>query len=103
MSDLLPIDMPMAPRTTARASLRGPTVCCTCGSSDWTRCRPGTASTAELYPASNIVALRADGGESTVAWCMACDPLVVRGAPAVDRTPGASGEAEYRSWSLADA
>lgn len=76
-ADLLPLDLPTGRRPVLLEAL-ALIACSTCGSPDWWRCAPGTASTAELYPASNIVALRDDDGEPAVAYCQACDPLVVR-------------------------
>lgn len=71
MSDLLPMDLPVIARA-ALVTGRAPVVCTTCGDPDWIAVRPGTLSTAEMHPASNIVALRSDDGEPTIAWCARC-------------------------------
>lgn len=86
----------------AKAPIAGPKPldvrCCLCGSLDWTRVKVGTASTAELYRSSNVVALRDDDGDPTVAWCLACDPLIVRGRP----EPVSPGDQEFMSWSATE-
>lgn len=82
----------------AKAPIAGPKPldvrCCVCGTKDWSRVKVGTASSAELYRGSNIVALRDDDGEPTVAWCHSCDPLIVRGLP----EPVSAGDQEFMSW-----
>lgn len=69
-------DLSLAPKPTPAPE--PPIACSTCGSRDWWRCAPGTASTAEFYPASNIVAFRTDDGAPLIAYCTSCDPLVAR-------------------------
>lgn len=74
-------DLPHVPRQIMRQAAcasAAPIICHGCGSVDWFRCAPGTASTAELHPHSNVVAFRADDGVDLVAWCADCDPLVGR-------------------------
>jgi hypothetical protein len=91
-ADLLPLDLPTAVRPV-------PTVrplVCACGSPDWIAIKPGTASTAEMYPASNIVALRADDGVATEVWCMHC--WLAR-FPVLTQPPALSAaDVEYLSW-----
>lgn len=84
---------------TAREPVPGPKPldirCCVCDSPDWFSCAPGTASTAQLFPGSNIVGLRADDGIPTVAYCYGCDPLIHRGIPEVL----SAADREFLSWS----
>lgn len=70
-ADLLPMDLPTGRRPRIKATA-GAALICKCGNPDWIAVKPGTASTAEMYPASNIVALRADDGEATEVWCATC-------------------------------
>lgn len=77
MSHSLFADLPVV-RQSDTIAPAAPIVCVICGSPKWTRCKPGTAPTSEIYRSSNIVALRDDDGEPMEAWCTACDPLMVR-------------------------
>ena len=71
MSDLLPMDLLVIVRA-APVSARAPLVCSVCGDPEWMAVKPGTLSTAEMYPASNVVALRSDDGKPMIAWCAVC-------------------------------
>jgi hypothetical protein len=50
--------------------------CGVCQSTEWVRCKPGTASLAECYRGSAIAVLRSDDGEPMEAWCAEHDPLL---------------------------
>lgn len=67
---MLPMDLPVVVHVDTGTSL--PTLICACGNPEWFAVRPGTLSTAERYPHSNIVELRSDDGKPSQAWCEAC-------------------------------
>ena len=59
------------------------TRCGICGSEDWWRCFPGTSPGASSLPQALKQAVLAFPGREDVpkmAWCAACDPIIVRSA-----------------------
>jgi hypothetical protein len=75
MTPLLFADLPKQRAADAPGAAVPVIRCGVCQSTEWIRCKPGTASLAERDRGSSSVAvLRSDDGEPMEAWCAEHDP-----------------------------